>query len=65
MHQRPGVGAAHRWPPGGGDGSGRPLILLAVPALWQDFFFSLGKGVESSNDVEACCRLIEDRLIEA
>jgi uncharacterized protein (TIGR00725 family) len=44
---------------------GRPLILLAVPALWRDFFCSLSKGVESVSDVEQCCRLIETRLIEA
>ena len=41
---------------------GRPLILLAVPALWRDFFCSLSKGVESVSDVEHCCRLIEARL---
>ena len=44
---------------------GRPLILLAVPPLWRDFFCSLGMGVESASDAEACCRLIEARLIEA
>ncbi len=42
--------------------AGRPLILLAVPALWRDFFCSLVKGVENANDVEECCRLIEARL---
>jgi uncharacterized protein (TIGR00725 family) len=42
--------------------AGRPLILLAVPPLWWDFFCSLGKGVESASDVEECCRLIEARL---
>ncbi|MCP9832811.1 MULTISPECIES: hypothetical protein [unclassified Cyanobium] len=41
---------------------GRPLILLAVPPLWQDFFCSLSKGVESASDVDECCRLIEARL---
>jgi uncharacterized protein (TIGR00725 family) len=41
---------------------GRPLILLAVPALWRDFFCSLGEGVESASDVQECCRLIEARL---
>ena len=44
--------------------AGRPLILLALPPLWRDFFCSLGKGVESANDVDACCQLIEARLIE-
>ncbi len=44
---------------------GRPLILLAVPPVWRDFFCSLGKGVESTSDVEACCRLIEARLRKA
>ncbi|MEA5392100.1 hypothetical protein VB738_12610 [Cyanobium gracile UHCC 0139] len=42
--------------------AGRPLILLAVPPVWRDFFCSLGKGVESASDVEECCRLIEARL---
>ncbi|MCP9935043.1 cytochrome [Cyanobium sp. Candia 9D4] len=44
---------------------GRPLVLLAVPLLWRDFFCSLGEGVESAGDVEECCRLIEACLIEA
>jgi predicted Rossmann-fold nucleotide-binding protein len=45
--------------------TGRPLILLAVPPLWSEFFCSLGEGVESASDVEACCRLIEARLRKA
>jgi uncharacterized protein (TIGR00725 family) len=44
--------------------TGRPLILLAVPPLWREFFCSLGKGVESAADAETCCRLIEARLQE-
>ncbi len=44
---------------------GRPLILLAMPALWRDLFRSLGKEVESASDVEECCRLIEARLRKA
>ena len=44
---------------------GRPLILLAVPALWWEFFCSLGEGVESASDVQECCRLIEARLRKA
>jgi uncharacterized protein (TIGR00725 family) len=44
---------------------GRPLILLAVPPLWHDFFCSLAAGVESASDVQGCCRLIEARLTEA
>ena len=44
---------------------GRPLILLAVPPLWREFFCSLSKGVESASDVQECCRLIEARLQEA
>ncbi len=43
---------------------GRPLVLLAVPPLWREFFCSLGKGVESASDVQECCRLIEARLTE-
>ncbi len=45
--------------------AGRPLILLAVPALWRDFFCSLDEGVESASDVQECCRLIEARLRRA
>jgi uncharacterized protein (TIGR00725 family) len=44
---------------------GRPLILLAVPPLWRDFFSSLGNGVESASDVQECCRLIEAKLRKA
>jgi uncharacterized protein (TIGR00725 family) len=42
--------------------AGRPLILLAVPVLWRDFFCSLGEGVETAADAETCFRLIEARL---
>jgi uncharacterized protein (TIGR00725 family) len=45
--------------------AGRPLILLAVPPLWREFFCSLGKGVQSASDVQECCRLIEARLTDA
>ena len=45
--------------------AGNPLILLAVPPVWRDFFCSLGKGVESASDVDECCRLIEARLRKA
>ncbi len=44
---------------------GRPLILLALPPLWREFFCSLSNGVESASDVQECCRLIEARLTEA
>lgn len=44
--------------------AGRPLILLAVPTLWHDFFRSLSEGVESASDVDPRCRLIEAKLIE-
>jgi len=44
---------------------GRPLILLAVPPVWRDFFCSLGEGVESASDVEQCCRLIAATLRKA
>ena len=43
---------------------GRPLILLAVPPLWREFFCSFGRGVESASDVQECCRLIEAHLPE-
>lgn len=42
--------------------AGRPLILLAVPPLWCEFFCSLSEGVETAADAETCCRLIEARL---
>ncbi|MEY4771030.1 MAG: hypothetical protein RLZZ346_285 [Cyanobacteriota bacterium] len=45
--------------------AGRPLILLAVPSLWREFFCSLGKEVQSATDVQECCLLIEARLTEA
>jgi uncharacterized protein (TIGR00725 family) len=45
--------------------AGRPLILLAVPPLWREFFCSLAAGVEIASDVQECCRLIEARLQEA
>lgn len=45
--------------------AGRPLILLAVPVLWREFFCSLGKGVETAADAEACCQLIEAWLRKA
>ncbi len=44
---------------------GRPLILLAVPPLWREFFCSLSEGVESASDVQECSRLIEVRLRKA
>ncbi len=44
--------------------AGRPLILLAMPPVWRDFFCSLGDGVEIAGDVEECCRLIEALLKE-
>ncbi|CAK6688399.1 hypothetical protein VB716_05180 [Synechococcus sp. CCY9201] len=44
---------------------GRPLILLAVPALWREFFCSLSKGVECASDVQECCRLIKARIKDA
>jgi hypothetical protein len=45
--------------------AGRPLILLAVPPLWREFFCSLDEGGESASDVHECCRLIEARLRKA
>ncbi|MCP9841906.1 cytochrome [Synechococcus sp. J7-Johnson] len=44
---------------------GRPLILLAVPPVWHDFFCSLAAGVERASDVQGCCRLIEALLTKA
>jgi uncharacterized protein (TIGR00725 family) len=44
---------------------GRPLVLLAVPPLWLEFFCSLGGAVENASDVLECCRLIEAQLAES
>jgi uncharacterized protein (TIGR00725 family) len=40
----------------------RPVILLAVPPLWREFFCSLSAEVQSANDVADCCALIVARL---
>jgi uncharacterized protein (TIGR00725 family) len=42
----------------------RPVILLAVPPLWREFFCSLSAEVQSANDVADCCALIVARLNE-
>jgi predicted Rossmann-fold nucleotide-binding protein len=42
----------------------RPVILLAVPPLWREFFCSLSAEVQSANDVADCCALIMARLNE-
>ncbi len=44
---------------------GRPLILLAMPLLWREFFCSLREGIESASNLKECCRLLEARLTEA
>jgi uncharacterized protein (TIGR00725 family) len=40
----------------------RPLILLAVPTLWEQFFASLGGVVRFASDVDQCCASIESLL---
>lgn len=42
--------------------AGRPLILLAVPPLWQEFFCSLNPDVQCVDDVATCCALIAAQL---
>ncbi len=42
--------------------AGRPLVLLAVPSLWQEFFRSLSPAVRSTDVVAECCDLIEALL---
>ena len=37
----------------------RPLVLLAVPLLWQEFFCFLSPAVRSTEAVAECCDLIE------
>jgi len=45
--------------------AGRPLILLAVPPLWQEFFCSLNPDVHCVDDVATCCALIAAQLQQA
>jgi uncharacterized protein (TIGR00725 family) len=45
--------------------AGRPLVLLAVPPLWQAFFCSLSPAVRSADDVSNCCELIKALLSPA
>jgi uncharacterized protein (TIGR00725 family) len=43
--------------------AGRPLILLAAPDPWPEFFRSLSPTVACADDVEACCRLIRQYTV--
>jgi hypothetical protein len=40
----------------------RPLVLLAVPPLWQEFFCSLSAAVQYTDSVADCCSNIEALL---
>lgn len=40
----------------------RPLILLAVPPLWREFFCSLSAAVQCTDAVADCCSRIEALL---
>jgi hypothetical protein len=40
----------------------RPLVLLAVPPLWREFFCSLSPDVQSTEAVADCCALIGEHL---
>jgi len=42
--------------------AGRPLILLAVPPLWREFFCSLSPAVQSAESVAECCERIAEQL---
>ena len=42
--------------------AGRPLVLLAVPALWREFFCSLSAAVQCTDAVADCCSRIEALL---
>lgn len=42
--------------------AGRPLIFLAVPPLWREFFCSLIPAVQSAESVAECCEQIAERL---
>lgn len=37
----------------------RPLILLAAPPLWREFFCSLSAAVQCTDAVADCCSRIE------
>jgi uncharacterized protein (TIGR00725 family) len=39
--------------------AGRPLVLLAVPPLWREFFCSLSAEVLSTETVADCCSHID------
>jgi len=40
----------------------RPLVLLAVPPLWREFFCSLSPAVRSTEAVDECSALISAHL---
>ena len=40
----------------------RPLVLLAVPPLWREFFCSLSAAVQCTDAVADCCSRIEALL---
>ena len=40
----------------------RPLILLAAPPLWREFFCSLSAAVQCTDAVADCCSHIEALL---
>ena len=42
----------------------RPLILLAAPPLWREFFCSLSAAVQCTDAVADCCSRI-DALLQA
>jgi hypothetical protein len=44
--------------------AGRPLVLLAVPPEWADFYGSLSRSVTVVHDVESCCRAVAKQLAE-
>jgi len=40
----------------------RPLVLLAVPPLWREFFCSLSAEVQHTDTVVDCCSRIDALL---
>jgi uncharacterized protein (TIGR00725 family) len=42
--------------------AGRPLVLLAVPPLWREFFCSLSAEVQHTDTVVDCCSRIDALL---
>jgi hypothetical protein len=45
--------------------AGKPLILVAAPPIWSNFFRSLGGAVATAKNAEGCYRRIADGKLRA